>query len=128
MNFLGIVKNVGKYVGIVGAAAAPEITLFNPALGAIVTRVSSAINNAEAQIPEAGQGPTKAALVVGDFNTGLAMAQSLLKLGGKQITYDAGLLDKAIAAQVTAMNTYADLARSIKLIEVTPAAGQTIVG
>lgn len=118
MNFLGILKGVAKVAGTVAQIAAPEIAVFNPALGALVGRISSSVVNAEAQIPEDGKGPEKHSAVVNNFNDQFSLAQQFLKLGNRQMTYDADLLDQAIKAEVTKMNIYAQLAKSIKVIDI----------
>jgi len=118
VNFLGIVKGIGRGLGAVVGIAEPAISLFNPPLGALVGRVRSMVVNAEAQIPEDGKGPEKHASVVNGFNEQLALAQSFLKLGGRQMTYDAGLLDEAIKAEAVCMNAYALLSKSVKVIDI----------
>ena len=118
MNFLGIVKGVAKGLATVGQFAEPAISLFNPPLGALVGRVSGMVVSAEAAIPEDGKGPEKHAQVVSGFNDQLALAQSFLKLGGRQMTYDAALLDAAIKADVARMNAYAALSKSVKVIDI----------
>lgn len=119
MNFLGIVKGIGKGLGAVAQVAEPAISLFNPPLGALVGKVRTMVINAEAQIPEDGKGVEKHASVVSGFNEQLAMAQGFLKLGGKQMTYDAALLDASIKAEADCMNSYAALARSVKVIDIS---------
>lgn len=125
-NFLGIVKSIGKDLGVVGTFASPVVSIFNPALGAIIGRVSSAVVNAEAQIPEEGQGPAKAQMVAQDFNQGLSMAQALLKQAGQTMTYDPALLEKAISDQAVSFNSYAALARSIKITPTSPASAVAV--
>lgn len=120
MNFLGIAKSIGKDLGIVGGVAAPIVSIFNPALGAIIGKISTAVVNAEAQMPADGQGPAKQQAVVDSFDQSLAMAQTILRQNGKLLTYNADLLNAAIAAQTASYNAYAALAKSVSITSVIP--------
>lgn len=115
MNFLGILKGTAKVIKPVAEAA---VSLFNPALGSLVGRLGSMVVDAEAQIPEDGKGAEKHQFVVNGFNDQLKLAQDFMKLGGRQMTYDGELLDKAIASDVARMNAYALLSKSVKIIDI----------
>lgn len=117
MNFLGIFKNVVKDVGVVAPYAAFGIGAINPALGAIVNRIGTAIVQVESQIPEDNQGPAKAMAVTQDFQSSMALTQSLLAQAGKTMTWDSGKLKEVIDAQAKALNLYAELAQSIKITD-----------
>lgn len=123
MSFLGGFKNVGKV--LLGIATNPAtstiISLFNPALGALVGRISNAVVNIEAahaQAGKSGTGPEKLSFVMTDFNESLAVTQEVLKLQNKQMTYDGKALEDAINAQVAALNAANKLKESFKIIDI----------
>jgi hypothetical protein len=115
MNFLGIVKEVAHDAGIVGEGAAPLISLYNPALGAIVKGVSDKIVQVEAAIPQDGQGDVKQAAVMNDFLSGLPVFNALLAAQGKSVKYDEGKLKQAISDQTKAYNSFADFAKTFQI-------------
>lgn len=117
MNFLGIFKTVVKDVGAVAPIASFGISMFNPALGAIVGRIGTAMVQAEARIPEDNQGAAKSQEVINDFAASMQLTQSLLAQAGKSMTWDAGKLKDVIEAQAKAFNLYHDLAASIKIVD-----------
>lgn len=118
MNFLGIIHKAAPIVGEVGKLAGFGVSLVNPALGSIITRISDGVVKAEAQLPQDGQGATKLQMVGQDFEAGLTVAQSILATQGKALAYDPKLLEAAISAQVASFNAYKALVDSIKLTDV----------
>ncbi len=128
MSFLGIFKTVVKDTGIVAQYGSFGISVFNPVLGALVSKIGTAMVQVEAQIPDDSQGPTKQAAVVQDFNASMAMTQSLLAQTGKSMTWDPQKLKDAIDAQTKAFNLYHDLAASIKIVDAVATPKPVIAG
>lgn len=116
-SFLGAFrKMLGAGAGV-GQLAAPYVSLFNPAAGAIVASVSRAIIRAESEYSEPKSGPLKQAAVIADFKAGLDVAKDILAAQGKTITYDNGALEDAIKAQVMAFNAFNALKASVKIVD-----------
>jgi len=119
-NFLGIFKTVVKDAGIAAQYGSFGVSVFNPALGAIISKIGTAIVQVEAQIPDDNQGAVKSQAVQQDFSSGMIMTQALLAQAGKSMTWDAGKLKDCIDAQTKAFNLYAELAQSIKIVDAVP--------
>ena len=118
-NFLGIFKTVAKDVGVVAQYGSFGISAFNPALGAIVSKIGSAIVQVESQIPEDNSGANQIPGGHPGFQRehdahqrAPAVAQA-----GKTMTWDAGKLKDVIDAQTKALNLFHDLAASIKIVD-----------
>lgn len=126
-NFLGIFKTVVKDVGITAKYGAFGVSLFNPALGALISKIGSAVVQIEAQIPDDNQGQAKSAAVTQDFESSMVLTQSLLSQTGKSMTWDSGKLKEVIDSQAKTFNLYAELASSIKIVDL-PSAKPTIAG
>lgn len=128
MNFLGIFKTVVKDVGVVAKYGSFGISAFNPALGAIVGRIGSTMVDVEAQIPDDGKGPEKAAAVIQDFRASMSLTAALLAQTGRTMTWDEGKLKDVIDSQAKTFNLYAELAKSIKILDPTAKASPIISG
>lgn len=128
MNFLGIFKTVAKDAGIVAQYGSFGISAFNPALGAIVGKIGSAIVQVESQIPEDNAGSTKAQVVTNDFAASMQLTQSLLAATGKTMTWDQNKLKDVIDAQTKAFNLYHELATSIKIVDTAAAPKPVVAG
>jgi hypothetical protein len=123
-NFLGIVHEIAHDAGIVGEAAAPILSIYNPGLGAIVKGVSDKIVQVEAQLPGDNNGDIKQNLVANDFLSGLPIFQQLLASQGKSVQYDLGKLKQAISDQTKAFNSFAEFQKTFKIVDVAPAAAK----
>ena len=126
MSFISILKRVGTILIGIEKVAEPIVeTVYPPSVGVfsvldpIFARLSPAIQAMEVQTP-VGSGAFKADAVVADFEVGLELAQQILSLEGKTVTYDKAQLQAGIAAQVAAYNAFAAVKASFK-IELLPA-------
>lgn len=115
MNFLGILKKVERGVASVIPVALPILQGVNPAAGALVGAIISAINKAEQTHTEPGSGAIKSIAVQDDFAAGLAVTQDILALSGNKLSYDNDLLKEAIDAQVKMFNATTKLKASFKI-------------
>ena len=128
MSFISILTKVGQVALGIERAAAPMIETFLPAstpiiaaVDGIVGRIQGSITTVEANNPMDGQGQIKSAAVVTDFQDGIAIAQEVLAMEGKSLTYDSAALTTAITAQVAAYNAFATLKASIKIVALPTA-------
>lgn len=122
MSFWDKLRKVGRAVVTVEHAVAPIASAFFPqfaAVDAIVTRVQGAIITAEANIPQDGQGALKAQAVIGDFEAGLDIAQSIAAARGKRLEYDKAALQEAINGFVAGYNGMAKVKASFKEVDAT---------
>ena len=126
MSFLSILKTIGTTVLGIEKSAAPILELIPGISGpvqvidGIFQRVQQAIQTVEQTSPVAG-GQLKSGIVIQDFQAGLSLAQSILALEGKQVTYDASALQDAINSQVAAYNAMAKLKASFTVVPVAKA-------
>ena len=126
MSFLSILKTIGTTVLGIEKTAAPILELIPGISGpvqvidGIFQRVQQAIQTVEQTSPVAG-GQLKSGIVIQDFQAGLSLAQSILALEGKQVTYDASALQDAINSQVAAYNAMAKLKASFTVVPVAKA-------
>ncbi len=65
MSFWTKLKTVFHAIGVGGQEAAPVVTIFNPAIGAIVGAIATSIVNVEQKYPD-GSGAMKQAEVIND--------------------------------------------------------------
>lgn len=119
-SFLGTLKTIGHIA--LGIANNPltetAVTFYNPALGALLKHFNSSISNIEAAHVAAGKeksGPEKLAFVMQDFEEGMSVTQEILKMNGKKLSYDTGMEQEAINAQVAALNAFKRFHDSIKI-------------
>jgi hypothetical protein len=124
-SFLSILKKIGTIALDVEHVAAPIAeTVFPQFAGPIqmvdtwIGRTQVAIQTVEAQNPADGQGASKATAVEQDFQAGLALTQEILAAQGKTLTYDSAAFQKAVAAQVLAYNSFAEVKASMKIVDL----------
>ena len=124
MSFLSIFKAIGKGLLIGEKIVVPLAETAFPAFAPLISKIDSlfgvtqaAIITAEQNNPLDGQGGLKLTAVTNDFNAALAELQSILAVTGKQITYDGGALNDAVAAQVAAYNAFAKVKGSFKVAD-----------
>lgn len=128
MSFISILKTIGSVFLGIEHVAAPIAEALIPAaapviaeIDSIFSRLQSAITTVEAQSPVGTAGAVKSDVVTQDFNASLGVAQSVLAMAGKQLSYDTAALQTAINAQVAAYNAMAAVKASFKVIDVPKA-------
>lgn len=125
MSFVSILKSIGTVLFGIEHVAAPIAEALLPAAAPVIAEVDSifarlqtAITTVEAQSPVGTSGTVKSDVVTQDFNASLGVAQSVLAMAGKQLSYDTAALQTAINAQVAAYNAMAAVKASFKVIDV----------
>jgi hypothetical protein len=128
MSFISILKTIGSTLLGIEHVAVPIADALLPAADPIIAevdtlfgRLQNAITTVEANSPVGTAGTLKSDIVTQDFNASLGVAQSVLAMAGKQLSYDTAALQTAINAQVTAYNAMAALKASFKVIDVPKA-------
>ncbi len=112
MSFLKALEHdlvvVGKAALIAAPIAGEVISFMNPPLGAAIIdlsgRVSAMVIQAEQRHSDSGAGPTRSAEVLAGFEN---VMQAVSEVTGKPWTYDKALLQKAVDAEVAALNAKA---------------------
>ena len=104
MNFLGLLKTVGKDLFAADLMAAPIVSLFNPGIGAAMNVIGRLVIKAEQTYAMDGQGTKKYQLVVDEFNALLPDLQAELAKQGVQLNIDPAALTSIINAIVAQLN------------------------
>ncbi len=116
MSFLSIIKAVGKDLLIADKFAAPYVSLFNPAAGAVMNAVAGLVVKAESTYAGEKQGTAKKQIVLDEFEALFPMFQTVLKeQAGLMLTFDAGQVSSLIDATVAQMNAAKALHDTFKI-------------
>lgn len=108
-------------VGATVPGAAGVIAVLDP----IFQNLQVAIQTAETQSPEGG-GAVKAGAVHASFDADLQITQSVLAMEGKTLQYNNDKLQSGITNQVAALNDWADLKASFKIVDLPKPAAAVV--
>lgn len=99
---------------------APVWAILDP----IIARIPNAVVTAEATAPDGTLGSVKSEAVFADFESGLALTNTVLAADGKTLEYDHAALQSAINAQVEALKQMAAVKTSIHIVALAAGATQ----
>ncbi len=114
-SFLHILKDIGKTALIIDQAAAPFVSMINPAVGSAMNAVAALVVRAEQTYPSEGQGATKKAAVLDWFFALYPMIQEGLKAQGYTLTIDQNSVSQLIDATCAQLNAAALLKNGFKI-------------
>lgn len=126
-SVLSILKRVGTVALGVEHVLAPIAEVLVPTLApeiafvdAWVQKIQGKVQALEVQAPASGQGPSKLAATVADFREGIQFTQDILAMDGKALAWDQSVLEKAISDYVAALNGFAAVKSSFKIVPLVP--------
>lgn len=116
MNFISIMKGIGKglavaadVAGVSVGAAAPIVSVFNPAAGAILQKIGTLVTGVETMVTSSKQGAFKKQTVSQIALAELPLLNEVIRQFGPNVKIPAAELSAAIDASVANYNAIAAL-------------------
>lgn len=123
MSFISVLGKIGRFAlglePIAAKIATIEFPMFTPEINLFdgwLARTLGTMAKAEVASPNGG-GATKSAQTVSGFDDAMAVIQEVLAAQKKLMTYDGGALQKAIADQTVAFNSWAAFKATFKIVD-----------